>query len=272
MNDLNDPQPIDRLLTLSEPDGDWPDYPSQYGLTAEHIPDLIRLAEDTFRLEDEGEEDPRVYANLHAWRALGQLGALEALPNLMKLCAWVDEYGDEWAAEELPRVFGLLGVGAIPALSAYVTGQENGLWARAVACDGLECIATAFPDSTPVCAGILAEALAGYAQNDPTLNASIIVPLMHLRQPDTYPLVEEAFKADRVDLIMMGDWEDFQVEVGLLEERITEPEYGWLPPDLDEQDDDFSHPAQSKNAAKKEKNKRKQEKQSRKQNRKKKKK
>jgi hypothetical protein len=35
------------------------------------------------------------------------------------------------------------------------------------------------------------------------------------------PLVEEAYRADRVDELVMGDWEDFQVEVGLLDQRLS---------------------------------------------------
>jgi hypothetical protein len=272
MTDQPYPQPLERLLTLGDPLDDWPDYPAQYGLSVEHIPDLIRMAEDNSRWDEEDDENPRVYANIHAWRALGQLGAVEATPHLLKLCAWVDEYGDDWASEELSRVFGMLGVAAIPAISRYIADQKNGMWARSVACDGLVMIAKSNPDSAPMCAEILAGVLADYAHNDPVLNGSIVISLAHLRQPATYAIVEEAFKAGQVDLTLMGDWEEFQVEVGLLEKRITEPKYPWLPPVSGEMGGNFIRPARQTTAAKKEKDKRKQEKQSRKQNRKKKKK
>lgn len=42
-------EPVDVLLTLGdlqEPYNQWPDY-SEYGIGAEHIPDLIQLATDS---------------------------------------------------------------------------------------------------------------------------------------------------------------------------------------------------------------------------------
>lgn len=36
------------------------------------------------------------------------------------------------------------------------------------------------------------------------------------------PLMQAAFEADHVDIMMRGDWEDVQVDLGLLPERITE--------------------------------------------------
>jgi hypothetical protein len=38
--------------------------------------------------------------------------------------------------------------------------------------------------------------------------------------------MEQAFVADRVDLSIMGDWEDVQIDLGLLEERLTPSDYG----------------------------------------------
>jgi hypothetical protein len=270
MTDEPYPQPLDLLLTLGEPDGIWPNYPIEYGLSAEHIPDLIRMATDNFRWDEEDDDNPRVYANIHAWRALGQLGAVEAVPHLVKLFNWVDKYDDDWAADDLPDAVQLLGKPAIATLGDFLADPNNGKWACATVCNALELIGKAEADSAPACVSVLMHALTQYKHNDRMLNASIIISLAHLRQPATYALVEEAFQAECVDLMAMGDWEDFQVEVGLLEKRITEPARGleWTKPPTQEPIKIL--PAMKK-AEKKEKNKHKQEKQSRKQNRKKKK-
>jgi hypothetical protein len=43
------------------------------------------------------------------------------------------------------------------------------------------------------------------------------------------PLVERAYQADRVDLSILGDYEDFQMAIGLLKKRQTPPpRYQWL--------------------------------------------
>jgi hypothetical protein len=263
------PPPLDQLLALGRPEGDWPDYPGQYGLTAAHVPDLIRMMQDSTAWDEEIEDETWVYANIHAWRALGQLGDMTAFSPLLEMLTWVEEYDDDWTATELPEVFGLLGVETIPTLGQYLRDSKNGMWARATACDGLETVAKRHPESAPECAQLLADALADYALNDPVLNGMIVISLAELRQPSTYAVVEEAFKANRVDLMAMGDWEDFQVAVGLLEKRISAPNQPWLQRDEDVENDPVQT-TREKSAVKKEKNKRKQEKKSRKQNRKKK--
>ena len=41
--------------------------------------------------------------------------------------------------------------------------------------------------------------------------------------------MEAAFAADKVDLSIRGDWEEIQIELGLLDERITPvPPSGWI--------------------------------------------
>jgi hypothetical protein len=81
------------------------------------------------------------------------------------------------------------------------------------------------------------------------------------------PLVARAFERDMVNEFVAGDLEDFQVKVGLLEERLT-PRQAML--DLDKFHLPKASSVKSVNSKeeKKEKDRRKQEKQSRKMNRK----
>jgi hypothetical protein len=111
--------PIARLLDYGEcymagggpADLEWLDYVSDLGLTPEHVPDLIRLACDA-TLHTAEAEDPAVWAPTHAWRALGQLRAVEAVAPLLELLR--GHADDDWVDIELPYVFGLIGPGAIP--------------------------------------------------------------------------------------------------------------------------------------------------------------
>ncbi len=102
-------RPVDQLLTYGEgqivsPD-DWPHY-LELGLGPEHIPDLIRLATDEELIWDDSDR-LEVWAPLHAWRALGQLRAKEAIEPLLSLFEPLEE--NDWAMEELPDVLGMIG-------------------------------------------------------------------------------------------------------------------------------------------------------------------
>jgi hypothetical protein len=70
-----------------------------------------------------------VWAPMHAWRALGQMRAEEAvLPLLALLRAAEDDEaaGDEAAGEELPAVFGMIG----QAGGDGNVRQDGGTWCR----------------------------------------------------------------------------------------------------------------------------------------------
>src|SRR5438067_2166943 len=98
--------PLDRLLPLGRPESDWLDYHT-LGIGPEHVADLIRVVRDPAWHELDP-ESPAVYTDIHAWRALGQLRAVEAVEALLEaLDCDLAEDGD-WASEELPRVFGAI--------------------------------------------------------------------------------------------------------------------------------------------------------------------
>ena len=81
--------PVAQLLTLGDPRqegrivSEWCDYPA-LGLTAEHVPELVRMAlDDDLHWCDW--ERAEVWAPLHAWRALGQLRAESAVEPLRRV-------------------------------------------------------------------------------------------------------------------------------------------------------------------------------------------
>jgi len=111
--------PVDKLLTY----GDcrdlrkWPDY-LELGLTQEHVPELIRMAiDDDLNWADS--DSLEVWAPIHAWRALGQLKAEEAIEPLMELFHELED--SDWVGEELPVVYGMIGPEAIPQLATYLS-------------------------------------------------------------------------------------------------------------------------------------------------------
>ncbi|RPJ50911.1 MAG: hypothetical protein EHM21_03945 [Chloroflexi bacterium] len=280
-SDFGYSSPAARLLTIGDPlevrrdpgwrgGPDWPDYPAEYGLGPEHVPDLIRMATDE-ALNQARSDTREVWAPIHARRALGQMRAVEAVEPLLGVFHLVDDEDDDYVGEELPQVMGMIGPEAIPALAKYLASRNNGLWARVAASGGLEKIGASHPDARRACVAALTATLENYANNDELLNAFIISRLEALDAAEAAPLVEQAYKADRVDESILGDWEDFQVGVGLLEEQLSDPDNDLNTTLFPTGNEPYPQKTLSKKEEKKEKNKRKQAKESRKKNRKKKK-
>ena len=130
-------------------------------------------------------------------------------------------------------------------------------------------IAAAHPETRAECLGHLISVLEKYQENDEGLNGFIIADLVDLQDTEHLDLIEKAFAEDRVDEMIMGDFEDVQIELGLREER-SQPRTPLFPPFGRAISQEPRFPAEAKplKEKKKEKDKRKQEKKSRKKNRK----
>ncbi len=217
--------PVVQLLTLGDPrqKGDmafgWRDY-TALGLTAEQIPELARMAldEDVYRADPESAE---VWAPLHAWRALGQLRAESAVEPLLQLLHRIDEYDDDWTQGDLPRVFGMIGPAAIPGLRDFLADAEHGEWARIAASEGLVNMVEQFPESREQVVAIISDQLRHFAEQARVVNAFLVEALCTLKALESAAVIEQAFAADTVDLSVLGDWEEAQILLGLLEERVT---------------------------------------------------
>lgn len=205
--------PVDTLLTHGEgqPGERWADY-RELGIGPEHIPALIRMATDE-ELSRADTNSLEVWAPMHAWRALGQLRAEAAIEPLLSLFDILDD--DEWAMEELPKVFGKIGPTALPALSRYIADISHEEFSRISAIGCVENIGLAWPDARTECIALLMKQLEWFEENEPDVNAFLILALVKLQAREAAPLIERAFAARRVEIMVMGNWDDVQVEMGL---------------------------------------------------------
>jgi hypothetical protein len=213
--------PLEQLLALGEPEFEnrriWPDYLAM-GLAEEHVPELIRLLTDE-ELASGEPEAPANWALLHAWRTLGQLRAEAAIePLIATLSA-----DDDWAMVEVPSVLGMIGPPALEplrvALAKWSLAPEP--WIAGSLGAALVDLATQFPEARDAAVAALARQLAWWARHEPILNTLLIHNLVELNAVEAAPVIEEAFAADRVETENDNDWEDVQVALGLLPERIT---------------------------------------------------
>jgi hypothetical protein len=109
------------LLSCGEPAdrgprATWLNY-RDFGLGEANIPDLVRMATDQ-RLHMADTDSAAVWAPLHAWRALAQLGATDAAEPLLRLAERFPE--DDWVAEDLPVVLSMLGSDILTVLTRFV--------------------------------------------------------------------------------------------------------------------------------------------------------
>jgi len=218
--------PVARLLDYGEchlagdgPAGlGWLNYVSDLELTAEHVPELIRLACDA-ALHTAESEDPAVWGPTHAWRALGQLRAVEAVAPLLGLLK--ERADDDWVDIELPYVFGLIGPGAVPHVTDFLADQSVTTEPLITAIKCLVEIAERNPPYRNECIDILARRLNCGAENDPTVNGFLISALIDLEAVETIGVIRQAFDQQVVDLSIAGDVEDVEMEFGLRRQRST---------------------------------------------------
>ena len=216
-------EPTLQLLTLGETDLHADQDYLKMGFTREHIPDLIRLVGDEVLRSLAVENDiaqPQAYAQVHAWRTLAQLGAVESIPVFLGLLHFIDDDEDDYIDAEIPEMLGKLGEPAIEPCHAYLADQQNGLYARSTAASALAEIGILHPENRDACVQALMSTLENYAEEDETLNAFTLSYLSGLKAVEAAPLAEKMFAARCVDKSIAGDFEDYQVQVGLIQKRL----------------------------------------------------
>jgi len=213
------PPPVQQLFQLgsarenSDPKL-WPEY-LKLGIGPEHVPDLIRVAQGWRRDWFDKEETPAVWAHIHAWRALGQLRATEAIEPLLALLTDMQEKGDDWSIEEIPVVLGQVGAESIEPIAGYLNSSGPDVYSKSAAAGGLAKMAKRSPDLRDRTVRILTDALARYATQDPELNGLLLIELLSLKATEAIPVIREAFRADRIDETMAGGWGDVRREFKL---------------------------------------------------------
>ncbi|HEY9622603.1 MAG TPA: hypothetical protein V6C78_19745 [Crinalium sp.] len=216
--------PVAKLLTYGDcrqmDSRNWDNYPDIVGLTDADIPELIRMATDR-EFQDIDSDRVEIWAPVHAWRALAQLNAEEAIAPLTAL---FELHDDDWVMEELPTVYRMFGPKAIPSLADYVTDVANPTWGRAIAGTALKEIGQAYPDHRDACLAPLIQMLEAFEENPIELNDSIIMDLIDLQAVEAAPIIEKVYDAERVTEFGVGTWASVQIDLGLKTEDDFSPD------------------------------------------------
>lgn len=214
--------PVSQFLSLGEPiRREWRDY-AALGISPEHIPDLIRMATDE-RLNNAPGDSALVWAPAHAWRALGQLRAAEAVMPLLSLFRRIKEFDDDWVQSDVPEALAQIGAPALEPAAHYLADTSHDDWPRLAAAETLGEIGRAHPDLRAECVAKLAAQLEKFSEQQEFFNAFLIAPLWDLRAVEVLPLIERAYAAGRVDESITGHVEDVQIHFGLKTKREHPP-------------------------------------------------
>ncbi len=223
--------PVADLLALGQGKSYFENTWSKYlekGFTNEHIPELIRMMTDDSLLWAD-QESSEVWAPLHAWRILGQLRAQAAIGPIIGMLHYLDERQDDWMADELPLVLGLIGAAAIFPLRSYLINESNGPCARETSASALKEIAIRDPHAYDECVSVLIQQMDAFAANSEDLNGSLVSAFLDLGAAEAVPSIKRAFDANAIPYYFVGDWEDVLIGFGLLEKRLTpEPKDPWI--------------------------------------------
>ena len=203
--------PVKIILQLGEPKDidNWPDY-IEYGFNKTHIQELIGLlsSNDLWSHKD----DKEAWGGVHAWRVLGQLKANEAIEPLFD---FIHRNDDDWSHTEIPRVLEMFGLSVFEPSKAFLKDPSKNKWARIIAAEAITSVAQSYPQYREDSIQIFGEELKKYKINDISFNAFLILGLVKLQSYDYLKEIKDAFEARCVDGMLMGDWEDVQVELGL---------------------------------------------------------
>jgi hypothetical protein len=221
MTSANSPHPrVAQLLSLGGNDASWnawTDYRA-IGLTEGDIPALVALMTD--RRLNVSPDPNEHWAPMHAWRALAQFSAVEAIQPLIDLRIELD---DDWLGHEFPHVMAAIGPRALAPVTATLRRDDLDPFVRGAMADAIAEIGQAHLEIATPAADTLAEQLEHFARQAAILNSLIIGGLIDLSAVQHADLIRRAMEEGPIDLRHQGDWEDVQIELGLLTERITPP-------------------------------------------------
>jgi hypothetical protein len=77
-------------------------------------------------------------------------------------------------------------------------------------------IAQQYPEVRKQSIAAIARQLEQFTKNNPVLNGRLVAALLDLKAVEAAPVMERTFAANRVDDTIAGDWEEVQLDLGMV--------------------------------------------------------
>ena len=168
---------------------EWPNYVQELCLEEKHIPELIKMATDE-ELNQGDSDSHEVWSPVHAWRALGQLKAVQALEPILAL---LNNRDDDWISTDCPTLCTLMGIEAIPFLKAFLADSSNNFYARSDAAISLKEVSLKYPETRELSIAAIAGELEKFKNNNSIFNGFLISTLVDLKAVETVSLIKKSF-------------------------------------------------------------------------------
>ena len=209
-------EPVSQLLFLDLPeeDDDVIDYQT-LGITIDNANELVQMATDVelLRSDDEKQE---FWGAFHAWRALGQLQYVEAIPELLNL---FDIFEDEFELslffdQEFSEVFKSMGISSIPVLMNYINADSIPSESKLLAMEYIGRMVHSYRDES---IQFLNDFLRSVNSELSELAGYAVGALLDLKSVESIDIIRDAYNRQCVNLEINGDIEDIEIELGLRE-------------------------------------------------------
>jgi len=217
--------PVAKLLTFEDDTSEnenWPNYLA-IGLTRENVPELIQLMQDTELAHQHPwngkvSELAPINGRERAWRALAQLQAFDAIPDILALLRPLESLkADVYMAQEIPQVLGVFGEPALLPSCEYLNDRSLLHPARICAARALVEIGQRHPGTRRVCVKQLIDSLENYQVNDKVVNTFVIYCLSELKAQDAALLVEKIIREGYTSLDIHDRSQGYTGGKGLLQ-------------------------------------------------------
>jgi hypothetical protein len=201
----------------------WMDYRKEFGISDKDVPTLIDIFDDKALL-DFPNDSAEVWAQVHAWRALGQLKSEAAITPIISSFTYL--YNDDCALTEIQEVLGMIGQAAIMPLSTTLRRTAENEFEYVLAIDSLGKIAEFHPESRAEVLQVFKDYMQAPYQEFDTLNGILMGTLLDLQAVELIDEIRHLFELDCVDFSCAGDLEEIEIELGMRDERSTpKPNY-----------------------------------------------
>jgi tetratricopeptide (TPR) repeat protein len=196
--------PVAELFALGEPmfGPEWPHYVAAHGFTLEHVPELLRLL-DAREFDELNGDDARVWAPIHAARALGQLRAEQAIEPLIDFAR--RHQGDDYLV--LEHIMEDIGLPAVDALVRWLRLPAATDDEHMTPIEALERIALANPSEHARITSELAALLLHFDRRPANLNSLLCDALYSLDATAYRSLVAQVLDSGRFDPEFVDDLE-----------------------------------------------------------------
>jgi SEC-C motif len=207
--------PLDALLRLGDPrEPGVAERRAALGLRQEHLPELLRMARDRELYTANGDTD-EVWAPLHAFYALTELGGSAGLPELLPLF----DLEDDWLDTALPEFLGKLGAPALEPLQGYLADRTRWAYGHSAACRALEQIAQQHPELREQVVATLSDLLRDAEHYPEEATTAAMHTLVELDAVEALPLIRRAFELGKIDEMVRGGWGDVLHDLGMEPEQ-----------------------------------------------------